>query len=331
LNDRFALEDGVGCEACHGAAQNWKAEHYKWQNLPNKAELQDSYKMARTEDLTVRAEKCVVCHVGSSKADVNHDLIAAGHPRLNFEFGAYHANMPHHWREEKDRANRPDFEARAWVIGQIVSAKAALELLAFRAAKENDRPWPEFAEYDCFACHHDLQAKSWRQERGYASRKAGELIWGTWYMSMLPRAVEAVLERSDPIVSTEIKAVEAEMQKLSPVPSRVAERAHKLAGRLQQLEKDLDHLHFDQKRLRVLLATIRQSDEKLTAQTWDNAAQFYLTIVALHQARRDSEHEYKDPSLRATLEEMAKQLEFPERYDSPRNFAPLLRMNNTRQ
>ena len=80
-------------------------------------------------------EVCAGCHVGAPARDglpardVNHDLIAAGHPRLNFEFSAYLANMPHHWRDDVDRDAAADFPARAWAVGQVVTARAALDLL----------------------------------------------------------------------------------------------------------------------------------------------------------------------------------------------------------
>src|SRR5205823_4821454 len=140
---------------------------------------------------------CVDCHVGKPGSDVNHDLIAAGHPWLKFEFSAFHAHYPKHWDDAKDRdpAKDPrggkDFELRAWAAGQLVSAEAALNLLAERADEEKKHPWPEFAEYDCFACHHDLKAKSSHQQRYLeqaGNKKPGELVWGDWYLSV-PKAL----------------------------------------------------------------------------------------------------------------------------------------------
>ena len=52
----------------------------------------------------VQAQVCVGCHVGAPAKDgvpardLNHDLMAAGHPRLIFELSSYQANMPPHWR-----------------------------------------------------------------------------------------------------------------------------------------------------------------------------------------------------------------------------------------
>jgi hypothetical protein len=39
--------------------------------------------------------------------------------------------------------------------------------------KEPPTPWPDFARFDCYACHHDLKVPSWRQERGYGGRTPG--------------------------------------------------------------------------------------------------------------------------------------------------------------
>ena len=30
---------------------------------------------------------------------MNHDMIAAGHPALHYEFATYHECQPKHWRE----------------------------------------------------------------------------------------------------------------------------------------------------------------------------------------------------------------------------------------
>ena len=124
--------------------------------------------------------------------DVDHDLLAAGHPRLNFEFSAFHAAMPHHWPDAKDRdpsqdpRGRRDFEALAWLIGHLVTTQAGLELLATRAADER-KPWPEFAEHLCAACHQSLSATPSQKPRG----RRLEMPWAD-YAALAPFAVRAI-------------------------------------------------------------------------------------------------------------------------------------------
>jgi hypothetical protein len=80
--------------------------------------------------------------------DVNHDLIAAGHPRLTFEFEAQLANLPAHWSRAKDVKSH--FEA--WRRGELATASQQDKLYAGRAAQE-------FASHRCFDCHHGLTPK----------------------------------------------------------------------------------------------------------------------------------------------------------------------------
>ena len=172
---RFSKEDGVSCESCHGPAGSWIDGHYRtdW----------DRQRMWPTRSLVERVKSCTPCHVGAKDMEVDHDLIAAGHPRLAFEFSAYHALMPHHWQDVKDRnperfaTAHADWDAKAWFVGQVATTQAALELLAHR------RVWPEFAEYDCYACHHQIEGQSWRQDPSLLKgRKPGNaalerLVW----------------------------------------------------------------------------------------------------------------------------------------------------------
>ena len=138
--------------------------------------------MRPTKDLLARGETCAECHVGLGSADVNHDLIAAGHPRLNFEYGSQLAKLPKHWRVDDDKARHPDYEAKVWALGQVLAAKASLDLLESRASRslpdDSTTPWPEFAEYSCFSCHHELARPSWprpdaRRRPGRASSPGG--------------------------------------------------------------------------------------------------------------------------------------------------------------
>ena len=197
---RNLLADGIGCESCHGPSEKWRTTHYQqaWKNRSDADKLADGF--FNTKDLAARIGKCAECHVGSETKDVNHDLIAAGHPPLTFEYTAYHELLPRHWRDkaseaegwEKSEPRRmktkfgPDFEAKAWLIGQAATAKAAVDLTAARAksAGQPTHPWPEFTEYGCFACHHGLKpgenGSAWRQNPHYAETPPGSLPWGTW-------------------------------------------------------------------------------------------------------------------------------------------------------
>ena len=126
--------------------------------------------MYDTRDLVKRSEKCLTCHLGTPEKIVDHELIAAGHPDLYFELDSFMSVMPPHWKEVD---TDPWFAVRAMAVGQAVQLREQLK----RVARESQGGiWPEYAELDCFACHHNLVAAkdSWRQERGYAGPPSGQ-------------------------------------------------------------------------------------------------------------------------------------------------------------
>lgn len=333
-------EDGVSCEICHGPASDWVNEHYSanWANLSTSQKAERGF--ANLRNLPLRIARCSLCHVGAGDRDVNHDLIAAGHPRLNFEFSAYEASLPKHWRDAKPTAREPEFSSKSWALGQVVTSKAALELLVHRV----DSPlWPEFTEYGCFACHHDLKQGNWRQQRGFAGRP-GELSWGSWYFALLP-SVDA---DEFPKIQPDLDRLRVLMRSPFPERARVRESARKVIGLLDNWTEQLHNRRFtaaDTLALMQRVARAPQIDE------WDHAAQRYLALSALTRARRfanSGTNGVADPALPLlnAIEVFGDKLEFPQeerpadaatqrltqrlmpgldqppRYQSPRGFRP---------
>lgn len=72
---------GFTCESCHGAAEHWIAAHYE-RDITR--ERLSELGMVDTKNLLARGRQCASCHVGDGECDMNHDMIAAGHPPLRF-------------------------------------------------------------------------------------------------------------------------------------------------------------------------------------------------------------------------------------------------------
>jgi hypothetical protein len=216
------VKDGITCESCHGPAEVWQETHLSagWMKKTAGAKALDG--MTDLSTPSSRAKTCVACHVGdrSRGMDMNHDLIAAGHPRLNFEFSSYLATYPKHWKEKT--GDRSDFEAKSWAVGQVVTARAVLQLLADRAiaskpgairkAPAPEAIWPEFSESECFSCHHGLVKDGPLQSEAHTQGKPGKLPWATWPLAMLPDLAKAGQ------VETKVEPLKAEMAKLDRGP-----------------------------------------------------------------------------------------------------------------
>ena len=156
--EKFSIEDGVGCESCHGASSNWIKTHTE-SDATHENNLSNGMKdLVSTEN---RSTVCLGCHLGNKDAQVTHRLIGAGHPRLTFEIETFSEIMPRHWKYDEDYNKRKAKEetAQSWLTGQIVHAKSFLEF--FIKSSEKDLI-PDFTFFNCYSCHHSLTEDQWK-------------------------------------------------------------------------------------------------------------------------------------------------------------------------
>ena len=266
--------------------------------------------------------------IAFARQALNHDMIAAGHPRLSFELSAYHTNLKKHWVNEN--ITPPELiDAQLWQIGQAASANAALELLAQRAANEA-APWPEFAEYDCYACHHELRDPSWRQARS-SGRIAGSYPWGTWYYSLVPEALANGPSQMD--LAGRLEALSREMGRPYPDRESVSEAAGDVRQEIAKLASaPANQLVANGEESIALLRRLSRPDVTADMGNWDAAAQRFLALAA---ARYSSAHALQSneatqagaDEIAAKLRALRDRLHFPvagdgSPYLSPRDFVP---------
>ena len=205
----FAIE----CETCHGSAQHWIASHARpgWNRMA--ATLQG---FQDTKNLLVRGRACSQCHVGDANHDMNHDMIAAGHPPLRFELASYVAKLPKHWHDRKARTLTPHLELQLWLAGQIANFDSSLTLLESRKQRSREvndnrtpgelasvlignRPttsWPEFAEYSCTGCHQAITSSAnWSAAKQRQTPRETPLAWASWNQGFMD---SLLLQRTTP-------------------------------------------------------------------------------------------------------------------------------------
>lgn len=321
------MSDGVGCESCHGPSGGWAAKHIEWDWARRTPQDKAASGMTPTADLVSRARVCAGCHVGAPARDglpvkdVNHDLIAAGHPRLNFEFSAYLANMAHHWRDDTGPDAAAGFPARAWAVGQVVTARAALDLLRDRARRAGGdaAPWPEFAEFGCFSCHHDLRDDPWRRQPGTVSTPSGRARWGSWHYPLLTALAEAGPEPEGDALDAALHVLRTATDAPRADPAEVARLAGAASELLGRWEDRLSGRDFDAALVNRLYSRVSDLQKRGEVKSWDEATQRYLALVPLAQALRMLG---PGPDRTGELTRLRDSLGYPEGYDSPRAFNP---------
>ncbi|WP_295877854.1 multiheme c-type cytochrome [uncultured Zhongshania sp.] len=160
--EKFQISDGIGCEVCHGGAEKWIDSHYGNNTNADAAALhQANLKngLLPTENPSFTATLCQSCHLGNTNQLANHEMMAAGHPRLRFELDTWLALMPAHHREDADyhqRGKASSASAR-WLEGRMQAAQDSLKLLEKHSMP--DGLFPELAVFDCHSCHRPMDTQ----------------------------------------------------------------------------------------------------------------------------------------------------------------------------
>lgn len=179
-----SVPDGVSCEACHGPGERYLEPHYKaeFRRTPPKDKIALGLNDLRHP--AVRANQCYSCHIGDVQQGkfVEHSWYMAGHPPLpSIEVETFAHDMPRHWRyfkEKKIRDGSQEFVAavksdeghafeidsqfpqtKEVVVGGVVALRKSVNLLADAHAKYQDAVIPDFAAFDCQACHQELRTR----------------------------------------------------------------------------------------------------------------------------------------------------------------------------
>lgn len=159
----FHREEGVTCEACHGAAERWLASHAAVRGTHADNIRHGLIPLDRPR---ARAENCLDCHYGGGGNQfVTHRIMAAGHPRIGFELELFTALQQHH-NVDADYRQRKQAPSgiKVWSVGQAVALERQLTL--FASPRGQSGAFPEFYFYDCRSCHRAISDEpGWKPQR----------------------------------------------------------------------------------------------------------------------------------------------------------------------
>jgi Cytochrome c554 and c-prime len=163
--ERFKVNDGITCEACHGPAERWIQSHVAT-DATHAKNVSDG--MFPTDDAAARAKLCMGCHFGNKDKLVTHRIMGAGHPRMSFELDTFTETAPKHFVVDKDynERKRAWSGAKTWAIGQALAVSETMDLM-LDEKRGRDGLFPELVLFDCNACHHQMSDNRWKPKTAF--------------------------------------------------------------------------------------------------------------------------------------------------------------------
>jgi len=339
-----ALAEGVTCVACHGPYADWvrihpesillvgraggnqaRAGRIDWTDLTRK-DKERQFGMTDLWDPVRRAETCASCHVGhfAQGKVVTHAMYAAGHPPLpGFETATFGDEEPRHWQylrektpERLSRLKLPDphnlEQTQLVAVSGLVVLREWMTLFADQASasKPNpvEAPWPDFARFDCYACHHELQAKdgvSWRQVRS-RNGHPGRPTAPEWPLILVQLGIQAANPRQAAMHETQFKQHLAEFHESMKVrpfgdPERVIPAARKTAAWADSLLKSLNQTTFDAAQAHQMLEKLCEMARE-SIPDYDSARQLAWAFRVIY--RESTSKEKRDPVILHVLDDL---------------------------
>ncbi|MCC6510212.1 MAG: hypothetical protein IT423_13990 [Pirellulaceae bacterium] len=313
------ITEGIGCSSCHGPDQLWHAAHLERDWSPS-AQLASGF--AQTKNLLSRARLCASCHVGDRDRDMNHDIIAAGHPALHYEFATYQRRQPKHWRSGK--TPKEDDEAYAWLVGQLASLDAFLTLLESRArTSHRESQWPELAVFDCSSCHQQLTNETYQLPARTNSsptlsnwHRFGVQKFLNWrsqqptFSSTDQELLEALMDLERTVKSPTVDALTAQ---------QAAQRARRALDRwITGRDGQLALSSFDAEKLHEMVSAAGM--DQSASSSWEAAAQFYLASITAREKWSDLSHQpNRGETVLETSRRLREALQFQGNSATPKN------------
>jgi hypothetical protein len=278
----FDIADGVGCESCHGGAENWLGIHVS--GVSSRPDLVAAG-MYPTQDPVARAELCMGCHQPNSDRLVSHRLLSAGHPRLAFELDTFTVNQPAHVRVDEDyRQRKPAHDnAKLWAIGQAVAARTQLRALAQSMSRKAGL-FPELAFFECGSCHHPFDSAQWQPQPGVGLGPGEPQLYDANLVML--RAIAATL---DPETASSLTNQTRALHRATRQgAAAVARAANALADTVSAFGERLESQPLDRNTLRATLETLTSRQHAADYADFGAAEQTTMAVASILESLGES-------------------------------------------
>jgi hypothetical protein len=246
---------------------------------------------------------------------VDHDLIAAGHPPLQFELDNFSQAMPAHWRREAVEG------VRSWALGQAVGFREGVTELGRRAREGR---WPDFSAFSCDACHHEIRELGDARFLRAAGRNAayrdriGLPAWSPARWAVLRVLVERHAPEELAPLDDAVEELARQVSRLATPPGQVAATADALAARLAPVTARLGAVRWDPAEARAVALAITGRREVLARADVHTAEQTVQALFSLGGYLLEARPGLTGSGLTTALTRLAGTVEDPAAYDPDR-------------
>jgi hypothetical protein len=266
--EEFNITEGVGCESCHGAAENYIESHTKVSHQDNLAAG-----LRKTENPTIRAELCVSCHLGNhTDRKITHTIMGAGHPRLSFELNTFSSIQPAHYQVDADYIERKGEynELQIWAIGQLVASE---QLLTNIREFPRSGLFPELVHMDCLGCHQPMSKVDW-VPNPLTKLSAGALKYNDAHLLMSYQLAKTV----SPSLANQVLSNTQAFLNSGVSSKNSAQLASKLLDDISQIRSSLEGSPLSQDQGKSILNALIRNGLSASHQGYASAEQSAMAI-----------------------------------------------------
>jgi len=307
----FSVQDGVGCESCHGPAEKWGVTHTQKGTTHQDNIKHGLYPTSRPVAL---AKLCNSCHVGDATKSVSHRLLAAGHPRLTIELNTFLKIEPPHYLVDEDYKLRKGelSPVKIWAIGQAEIAIARLDMLS-DPKRNHQGIFPEQALFDCSACHHQF---SQQQISSKINQTPGVLRLNDSSLLMLRAMIQVALP--DKIVQfnrlvNELDQSFSQKNTAGNSFENVQDKAKKLSLLIQQMVPALEAFVYSPEKVRaIFIALVKGSPDY---SNYADAEQAYMALSSVGEVYLQN-YSKNAPQIKNSMVQLSKELASEEQFQA---------------
>ena len=279
---RFQIDDGVGCETCHGGGERYLGPHVSGTRTHAENVKLGLYP---AEEPEARANLCLSCHLGTKDKLATHRIMGAGHPRISFELDTFTHIQPKHFKLDKDYKERKgDWNGvQVWAVGQLLAVEQFLDLFQ-EPMYQTAGVLPELAFFDCHACHRPMKNPHW------AFRESSGLQPGTIHLNDANLLMlRSLLRRISPQQGERLHKAMLHLHKTASVSLPDARKAAAaMRPLLAEIRKTVLQRQFTLGDMRALTTDLVQEGVRGDYNDYGAAEQAAMALGALMEALRTS-------------------------------------------